>query len=1127
MRSGRHLLAGRGMFSDLQSRNAIPGSLALPDALQRQLQRFRRTVWAIKAVEAICGLLCGVLVAWLLLFLLDRVSDPPTAVRWMLWGVAVASCSLIPLAVHRWMWGLRGIDQVARLIARRYPSLGDQLLGIVEIVRHQGDQRSSRALRQAAIRQVADSAGRLDLSQAVPRPRHRAFAWMAAGPLLLACLLPALFPGAAANAWARFLFPWQSVERFTFTRVGRLPDSIVIPHGEPAELALLLAADSQWRPAQARAQVGSAASITADRDGDGYRLGLPPQLATVPLQMTVGDARQRVTLLPTLRPEITSVAATVQLPDYLGRTAPLEKELRGGGVAVVKGSRVTVIATANRDLSTVTVDGVAVEPAGATFTTPASVVDESREIALDWSDVLGLAAGKPLAIRLTARDDDPPTISVEGLSGRGVMLESESVRFTLQARDDYGVRRVGIEWVGSETQPGKENRSDVSDRARGESLLVSGGPEAEVLDGVGTFSPSALGITPQTIEVRVFAEDYLEGRPRVRSSPVVFVVMNSADHALWINEQIGRWRQQAAEVRDRELELLARNEELQQLPADELDAPHSRRAIRDQAAAERNNARRLARLADSGAELVRQAVRNPDFDAEMLEQLAQNVEDLKEMAESRMPGVGELLQAAAEAAAGEPAPKVGKDQGKPAPGKEGAATPSPPQVVDRESAVDRGEPQQEPVAGGGGQGGRLGLPTTTIGNSAASPAGPAAARPQGALLADAVEKQRQLVADFARIAQQLADVMARLEGTTFVKRLKAAARSESKLGEGLASLVAGAFGNSRAEPQASPLKQVKAVAKGNDDVGRKVSAVMDDLDAYSERRPQAAFRTVLEEMKGLDVLGSLSQLSRDMRREAGLSIAQTEFWSDTLDRWADELVPPPQPGGSGGAGPPRESLPPEVVLEAMLILEAEADLREETRVAQQVRPALDGAKFAIRATTLAEQQTGLARRLAGLADKLTDLPDGPVRFEDEIARMKQGLRPSGKEQGKFAVEIRLFKLAEGVMRETAGILSSPDTGRRAIAAETEVIELLLQSQFGGGGGGGGGGSPGGGSTGATRRAALARLGQGINRHARAEAPEEEQAIDRSASGWPEEFRDGLDAYFNAFERGRDREGRAP
>jgi hypothetical protein len=56
------------------------------------------------------------------------------------------------------------------------------------------------------------------------------------------------------------------------------------------------------------------------------------------------------------------------------------------------------------------------------------------------------------------------------------------------------------------------------------------------------------------------------------------------------------------------------------------------------------------------------------------------------------------------------------------------------------------------------------------------------------------------------------------------------------------------------------------------------------------------FKTVLEEMQKVEVVGRLRQVSDDLPRESGLSIAQCEFWSDTLDRWAEDLVDP----ASGG-----------------------------------------------------------------------------------------------------------------------------------------------------------------------------------------------------------------------------------
>ena len=103
------------MSGELTATNVSSGGLALPEGLRQQLDAFRRTVWTIKAIEAVCGALFGVLVAWLIVFLLDRVCDTSAAVRWALFAVAVASCAVIPVAFHRWIWSHRGLDSLARL----------------------------------------------------------------------------------------------------------------------------------------------------------------------------------------------------------------------------------------------------------------------------------------------------------------------------------------------------------------------------------------------------------------------------------------------------------------------------------------------------------------------------------------------------------------------------------------------------------------------------------------------------------------------------------------------------------------------------------------------------------------------------------------------------------------------------------------------------------------------------------------------------------------------------------------------------------------------------------------------------------------------------------------------------
>jgi hypothetical protein len=71
---------------------------------------------------------------------------------------------------------------------------------------------------------------------------------------------------------------------------------------------------------------------------------------------------------------------------------------------------------------------------------------------------------------------------------------------------------------------------------------------------------------------------------------------------------------------------------------------------------------------------------------------------------------------------------------------------------------------------------------------------------------------------------------------------------------------------------------------------------MDDMQAYFARRQFAQFKAVLDDMKKQDVVGALRQLGDDVGDESGLSMAQCEYWSDTLDRWAEDLVDP----ASGG-----------------------------------------------------------------------------------------------------------------------------------------------------------------------------------------------------------------------------------
>ena len=370
--------------------------------------------------------------------------------------------------------------------------------------------------------------------------------------------------------------------------------------------------------------------------------------------------------------------------------------------------------------------------------------------------------------------------------------------------------------------------------------------------------------------------------------------------------------------------------------------------------------------------------------------------------------------------------------------------------------------------------------------------------PSGQKLDEAVNKQQDLLAEFDKVAEELNRVLANLEGSTLVKRLKAQSRVQTRIAARLGDQVSDAFGVPAKSPDKVKDKRNQSVELAALEMksSQDVSNIVDDLQAYFERRRMVKFKNVLDEMLKQDAVGGLRQLSEDLPKENGLSIAQSEFWSDNLDRWAEDLVDPSCCGACPGCKS-KDSLPPSIVLEVLQILEGEVNLREDTRVAQRAKSAIEPKQHAEQAAGLSKRQDQFRDRIDKVVPRIQALPDG-----DAI----------------FAKEIRLLRQVSQVMNEATGILIRPDTGAPAIAAETEAIELLLQSKRFGGGGGGGGSSPGGGGGGTTNDSALSLIGKGVNEKEVRQAPHASQATGDTGSTLPEEFRAGLDAYFNGLEK---------
>lgn len=1101
----------------------------LPPILESKLADFRKRVWMVKILEGVLAGAVGVYASWLILFVLDRVMETPVWMRWtlMIGGTSVLAVGL-PWMWHRWVWRLQRLEDAARLLRRTFPRLGDQLLGIVELARHDDASRSER-LVQAAMEQAANAVQDRDLKPGMPTTLLKRWTWAASALIVVFAAAWFGVHEAAKNSLARWLMPWKTIERFTFAKIETLPDRLVVPYAEPFDLAVHLQKDTRWSPQQAKAWIdGQPVIASALKDGT-YALAFPPQKSDVALKVSLGDVRKTVSILPRLRPELTALALRTRLPAYLQYQTEPVIDARSGAIPVLTGSRAALEATASRELASAQVNGEPQPVSGETIKTSYEPVTADTEKRVMWRDRDGLTPLEPLVLRIRAVKDEPPRLAARRETLEQVVLDSEVVVFDVNVQDDFGVRRMGLEW-----------RSGNDDKTKGDRIAAAGAPEKKDLAAKATFCASRDGVEPQTLEIRAWAEDYLPDRKRAYSAAFVLHVLNKTDHALWLTEQFGKWLESARETYEREQQLHATNRELRQLTAAELDRPENRRRIAQQASAETANASRLGSLNQSGRSLVEQATRNDEFDAQRLESWATMLKSLQDIAKKRMPSVAELLkqssgaqagakgegQRAESSASGNKPPSDQKPQGdeskagKPSAPQiaNGAELPkgtqggkasteeskkeNKPSIADREGSMSKTEPKAAdqsakpaPPSPGG-----MKLPTTQM---AAAPsqkkegeedAKPAETQAQQKM-DEALDEQKLLLAEFAKVSDELAAVLASLEASTFVKRLKKASRDQMIAAKDLNTKTLSAFGLDR-----KPVKEAADIAEHEKKQSEVVRLIQSDLEAYYARKPEMHFKNVIGQMKDTQVVKVLQYLGDQAAVNlSGSSMAGAEFWADTFDRWAEEMVAASECKACSSCS--ADSLPPEIVLKVMKALRDEMKLRDETREAENAKPAVDAKVYAKQSNGLASKQFGIRQNVRGAFDDILHLPEAAQ---------------------KFGKELKLLDAVMQVMDEAGTILDKPDTGAPAIAAETEAIELLLQAKRSNPkGGGGGGGSPGGGGSAAsTSLAALADLGEGDDAATNVEARPVGQSTGKAGRELPEEFKTGLDAYFNKLEEAK-------
>jgi len=900
-----------------------PESTPIPDELRKQLAEFQRHLWKVKITEAVLAGIFGLIVSFLFVFLFERIFPIHPIVRLLilLAGTSLAAV-FAPLWVRRWVFGHKREDQLARLISKKFPKLGDRLLGIIELQDQQETREAlSPALRDAAMAHVAAQAAKQDMDEALPNSRDKKLAIAVAVGIAVIVLGVSIAPKAGGNALKRWLLPFSKTEHYTFTQFddSRIPNPMVVPYGEPFTFELPLSEDTDERPASALARYGEQDWLEATLGEEGiYRFEFSGQQEQNTLFFKAGDAARSMRVEPETRPTVADFEAEVNLPDYL-QLKPRTIDIRTGSLTALEGSAVTLKGTFSRAIASgkarMTVQPHDDEPeavadlpelvdptaeatteapiekraplpeprdlklsvSGNTLTSEAIVLDRfGATIPFTWTDIKNLDGEAPFDVKITTNSDLAPFSYLQGVERTVIILAEETVTFEVFNEDDFGLKEIGIEWKGEFTQPTDQKP------AKGEMLLKQGSPSDTRLMAEVLFSPETHGIAPQKLVLEAYAEDFKPGRGRVYSEPITIFILTRDEHAQIIKSNFDRLINELEGVASKEQNNLDKNERLDKLnTAEELQSEAAQDKFAESEKAEAENADKMKELAKKMEEIFKDAARNGNLDDKTMKEIAEAMQNMQELADTEMPEIEEKLNDA----------------------------------QNQKSTPEKTEQD----------------------------------------LKEAIEKQKEAVKKMKATIEKANNANENFEASTFVSRLKKAATEEDGIAATIKEAISGSSDGAvipllGASPSSDSIDPIHVrLLEGLSNQQRKTTGdvrwIQEDLGRFYARTKKPEHQEVHEAMTKSLIDVKLEELRRLIsENQSFTSIRLSKKWSGILKHWAEILEGPKsdsEDGGGEGGGGSQEEKDFEFMLKVMRMVQAEQDIRARTRSLEQMLRSLN------------------------------------------------------------------------------------------------------------------------------------------------------------------------------------------
>lgn len=856
-------------------------TVKLPAQLVRQLHSFRRRLRTVKMLEAVCLAGIAVILSYVLLYLSDRLWETPSAVGWILFFTAVGGLAVfIPLWSFRWVWQRRKEAQLARLISRTDPALGDRLLGVIELDSEKyGYQYSSEKLKAAAMEQVAREVSARDLTVNIPRPSHKKLFVLLAILALCTAGVCLVSPEAAGNALERWLQPFDPPERYTFTQLDPTPDSLVIPLGESYLYELKLADATKSRPQTAeyffRNRVRQQAPLT---DG-AYKIHIPPMQQADRLEFFAGDVVRRLKIIPKARPSLLGATATVAYPAYMARPDGQEA-MRAGVISAPEGSTLTLKVTASQNLaSAADAQGKPLRVEGSSVVIPDIRLEKDpREIELTWTDSDGLATSQPVRIRLEPIEDKQPSIYLRGGENDRYVLEDTSIELEVEAADDFGLREMGVEWQGEKSfYDDEEENTAAPDPTkagkpvpglRGEKVLADGHPTQASLKGTYLFQARALKLSPQRVVVRGFTQDYKPGGKCVYSEPMIIFVLSKSEHAQMIRNELERITSELEGMIRRMDAMTDEAKRLKGMEGSELKKAESQERLHALADEEQTNRRELSDLLNRSEDLFKEASRNPQIDPSGMKEFMKGISMLKPIPNGPMKKAQKQF---------------------------------------RDSASENRSEQES----------RKDLDDGESSHS------------------DATQALKDAMNQLSKSAQDM-------EASTFVARLKQAAAKEDSIANALAGQINIIVGMTMDELDPSTKREMETIATLQNASTQDIGWILEDLSYYKSRTGERIYSDLYNQMSAFSLREKLDLVHGNILNAiTARSIDESRLYASTLRHWAkliDDYKKSRGGGGGGSGGGDQASISDaefEFMLKIIRMIQQEQDIRMRTRAAEQ------------------------------------------------------------------------------------------------------------------------------------------------------------------------------------------------